>query len=252
MRGCYLPPPDRGWLGAETDPLNPASAPLRPFRTGVLHRSTGPARLARGCAAAAIRHLRDDFEKFFKARGTEGVRKPSWIVRRVLVAHSVEIDAQPRTEPWTPIAAYPRSKRNRSGDLTDEDLDGCAERLLAMGARAVAAAEGLGTRTLLRRLAASGTNARSLVMRVRRERALRLLATSMPYAEVAVAIGISGPISLARFCRREFATTPGRLRAYLLRQETPSRIRCLRCGTKCQWTGMQVRSENPGQHDRAS
>ena len=145
----------------------------------------------------------------------------------------VEINAQLHADPSTPGAAYARFKRGRSGDLTDENLDVLAERLLVHGANAVAAVEGLATRTLLRRLAASGTSARSLVLRVRRERALRLLATSVAYAEVARAIGLSGPISLSRFCRREFGTTPGRLRAYLLRRETPPRIRCLRCGTSC-------------------
>lgn len=143
------------------------------------------------------------------------------------------INSQLHAGPSTPGAAHARFRRNRSGDLTDENLDVLAEQLSALGARAVAAAEGLATRTLLRRLAASGTSVRSLVLRERRERALRLLATSVAYAEVARAIGLSGPISLSRFCRREFGTTPGRLRAYLLRRETPPRIRCLRCGTSC-------------------
>lgn len=149
------------------------------------------------------------------------------------MVQSAEIDAQLHADPSTPGARYSRFKRSRSGDLTDEDLDFFAERLLMLGARAVAKAEGLATRTLLRRLAASGTSARSLVQRLRRERALRLLATSMPLAEVARAIGLSGPISLARFCRREFGTTAARLRADVLRRETISKIRCLRCGTKC-------------------
>jgi AraC-like DNA-binding protein len=92
-----------------------------------------------------------------------------------------------------------------------------------LGARAVAAAEGLATRTLLRRLAASGTSARSLVQRLRREKALRLLATPMSLEEVAQALALSGPISLARFCRREFGTTAGRLRAELVQQGTPPR-----------------------------
>ena len=149
------------------------------------------------------------------------------------MVQSDEINAQLHADPSTLGAASARFRRSRSGDLTDEDLDVFAERLLAMGARAVAAAEGLGTRTLLRRLAASGTNARSLVQRVRRERALRLLATSMPYAEVARAIGLSGSISLSRFVRREFGTTPGRMREDLLRQAPLPRILCLRCGTEC-------------------
>jgi len=149
------------------------------------------------------------------------------------VVQPVEINAQPHAGPSTPGAAHARFRRNRSGDLTDEDLDVLAGQLSALGARAVAATQGLGTRTLLRRLAESGTSVRSLVLRERRERALRLLATSVAYAEVARAIGLSGPISLSRFCRREFGTTPGRLRAYLLRRETPPRIRCLRCGTSC-------------------
>lgn len=149
------------------------------------------------------------------------------------MAQPVEIDAQLHTDPSTPRAADARFKRSRSGDLTDEDLDVLAERLLAHGVRAVAAAEGLAARTLLRRLAASGTGARSLVQRLRRERALRLLATSMPFAEVARAIGLSGTISLTRFCRREFGTTAGRLHAVLVRKGTPPRVGCLRCGTKC-------------------
>lgn len=145
----------------------------------------------------------------------------------------VEINAQLHADPSTPGAAYARFKRSPSGDLTDENLDVLAERLLVHGANAVAAVEGLATRTLLRRLAEGGTSVRSLVLRVRRERALRLLATSMPYAEVAWAIGLSGPISLARFCRREFGTTAGRLRAVLVRQGAPPRVGCLRCGTEC-------------------
>jgi AraC-like DNA-binding protein len=132
------------------------------------------------------------------------------------VVQSGEINAQLHADPSTPGAASARFRRSRSGDLTDENIDVLAEQLSALGARAVAAAEGLGTRTLLRRLAESGTSVRSLVLRVRRERALRLLATSMPSAEVARAIGFSSPISLARFCRREFGTTPGRLRAGLV------------------------------------
>ncbi len=149
------------------------------------------------------------------------------------MAQSVETNDQVQADPSTPGASNARYKSGRSGELTVEDLDSLAERLLALGARAVAAAEGLATRTLLRRIAASGMSARSLVLRVRRERLLRLLATSMPYAEVARAIGLSGPISLARFCRREFGTTAGRLREDLLRQAPLSRIGRVRCGIKC-------------------
>ena len=145
----------------------------------------------------------------------------------------VEINAQLHADPSTPGAAYARFKRGRSGDLTDENLDVLAERLLVHGANAVAAVEGLATRTLLRRLAASGTSARSLVQRLRRERALRLLATPMSLEEIAQALALSGPISLARFCRREFGTTAGRLRAALVRQGAPPRVGCLRCGTQC-------------------
>lgn len=149
------------------------------------------------------------------------------------MAQSIALDTPKPHDPSHLSVSVAHAFSGRGGDEARGALDDVAAQLLATGARAVAAEQGLAFRTFQRRMSECGTTPRTLVQRLRRERALHLLATAMPLADVARALVFSGTISLARFCRREFEATAGQLRGYLIRRETTSRIRCTRCGTKC-------------------
>lgn len=58
-------------------PLRFESSSSRPFRNRALHRSRGPARLARAAPPWRVDTHRTISKKFLEARCTEGVREPS-------------------------------------------------------------------------------------------------------------------------------------------------------------------------------
>lgn len=145
---------------------------------------------------------------------------------------AIESQADPRDR--IVGAALPQSDSRPVAATRCSNPDELAARLLGSGTNGMAAHLGLSVRTLHRRLAEGGVTARSLVRRLRREHALRLLASGAGLAAAAAAIGLSGPDSFSRFCRREFGRTAGALRAELTRGEGPPRIRGEKRGTRCQ------------------
>ncbi len=79
---------------------------------------------------------------------------------------------------------------------------------------AVAVALDLHPRALQRLLAAEGTTLTRLLDEVRRERAVHLITeTELPFAQVAIRLGMREQSSLTRAVRRWFQTTPSKLRS---------------------------------------
>jgi AraC-like DNA-binding protein len=80
------------------------------------------------------------------------------------------------------------------------------------GAKAVAVRRNISVRTLLRRFREGGRSLSHVRQECRADLVAVLLASGVPVAAVARAVGLSGPQALGRFVRTCFGLTPTRLR----------------------------------------
>lgn len=84
--------------------------------------------------------------------------------------------------------------------------------IVRFGLRLTASRWGMSERTLRRLFEALGTNPRAIVRVVRRRETQRLLATGLPFPDIARHVGFTSEKIFCRWVRREFGTTPTTLR----------------------------------------
>ena len=135
----------------------------------------------------------------------------SWWEEGTRVEKTVDLADTPPSEVDVPI----RDAAPGAAGLTDRseprgaDVD---ELILRLGVRTAAERLGVSERTLRRRYARLGTRLHDHLGRLRRERALDLLAGGLPVSVIALRLGFASSRTFARWVRRTFGMTATELR----------------------------------------